>query len=90
MQLLPKLAACSSKCDVTSEEDGAAVVLAANEMGPMRALVNSAGIGMAGRTIDRDNNPMDLNIFKKVIEINLIGSFNMLRSVRLGHGQDRT
>ena len=78
------------KCDVTSEEDGAAVVLAANEMGPMRALVNSAGIGMAGRTIDRDNNPMDLNIFKKVIEINLIGSFNMLRSVRLGHGQDRT
>ena len=67
------------KCDVTSEEDGAAVVLAANEMGPMRALVNSAGIGMAGRTIDRDNNPMDLNIFKKVIDINLIGSFNMLR-----------
>jgi len=67
------------KCDVRSEEDGAAVVEAANDMGPMRGLVNSAGMGMAGRTIDRDNNPMDLAIFQRVIDINLVGSFNMLR-----------
>jgi len=67
------------KCDVRSEEDGAAVVEAANDMGPMRALVNSAGMGMAGRTINRDNEPMDLAIFQRVIDINLVGSFNMLR-----------
>ena len=35
------------KCDVRSEEDGAAVVEAANDMGPMRALVNSAGMGLS-------------------------------------------
>lgn len=67
------------KCDVRSEEDGQAVVLAASEMGPLRALVNSAGMGMAGRTIDRNNEPMDLAIFQRVIDINLVGSFNMLR-----------
>ena len=67
------------KCDVRSEEDGKAVVLAASEIGPLRALVNSAGMGMAGRTIDRNNEPMDLAIFQRVIDINLVGSFNMLR-----------
>src|SRR5205085_10919941 len=46
------------KCDVSSEEDGAAVVAAAGEMGPLRVLVNSAGIGRAARTIDRNNDPM--------------------------------
>ncbi len=68
-----------AKTDVSSEEDGMAAVAAASEMGPLRALVNSAGIGMAGRTIDRNNEPFDLAIYSKVIEINLIGSFNMLR-----------
>ena len=47
-------------------------------MGPLRALVNSAGIGYAGRTIDRNNQPFDLNAFEFVIRVNLIGSFNML------------
>lgn len=68
-----------ARTDVTSEEDGQAAVAAASEMGPLRALVNSAGIGMAGRTVDRNNEPMDLEIFRRVININLIGSFNMLR-----------
>jgi len=67
------------KCDVRSEEDGLAVVAAATDMGPMRALVNSAGMGMAVRTINRDNEPMDLSVFQTVIDINLVGSFNMLR-----------
>ncbi len=67
------------KCDVTSEEDGLDVVAAATDMGPLRALVNSAGIGMAGRTINRENEPMDLAIFQKVIDINLVGTFNMTR-----------
>lgn len=67
------------KCDVSSEEDGAAAVTAATEMGPLRALVNSAGLGRAGRTVDRNNDPMPQKDFDFVIRINLLGSFNMLR-----------
>lgn len=67
------------KCDVSSEEDGQAAVAAASEMGPLRALVNSAGIGMAARTVDRNNDPMEQSTFDLVIRINLLGSFNMLR-----------
>jgi len=66
------------KCDVTSQEDADAAIGAASEMGPLRALVNSAGIGWAGRTVDRNGEPFDLDAFKKVIDINLVGSFNML------------
>lgn len=67
------------KCDVSSEEDGLAAVGAASEMGPLRALVNSAGIGMAARTVDRNNDPMEQSTFDLVIKVNLLGSFNMLR-----------
>jgi NAD(P)-dependent dehydrogenase (short-subunit alcohol dehydrogenase family) len=67
------------KCDVSSEEDGKAAVAAASEMGPLRALVNSAGLGRPGRTIDRNNDPMEQSAFDFVIRINLLGSFNMLR-----------
>ena len=66
------------KCDVTSQEDADASISAASEMGPLRALVNSAGIGWAGRTVDRNGEPFNLDAFKKVIDINLVGSFNML------------
>jgi NAD(P)-dependent dehydrogenase (short-subunit alcohol dehydrogenase family) len=67
------------RCDVSSEEDGAAAVAAASEMGPLRALVNSAGLGRAARTVDRNNDPMPQATFDFVIRINLLGSFNMLR-----------
>ncbi len=67
------------KCDVSSEEDGAAAVAAASEMGPLRVLVNSAGLGMAARTVDRNNDPMPQKTFDFVIKVNLLGSFNMLR-----------
>lgn len=67
------------KCDVSSEEDGAKAVAAAADMGPLRALVNSAGLGRAARVINRDNEPMALHMFEFVIKVNLIGSFNMLR-----------
>ncbi len=66
------------KCDVSSVEDAQTAVGAASEMGPLRALVNSAGIGWAARTIDRNNDPMELDKFEFVIRVNLIGSFNML------------
>ena len=66
------------RCDVSSIEDAQTAVNAASEMGPLRALVNSAGIGWAARTIDRNNVPMELDKFQMVIRVNLIGSFNML------------
>jgi NAD(P)-dependent dehydrogenase (short-subunit alcohol dehydrogenase family) len=66
-------------CDVSSEEDGAAVVAAAVELGPLRALVNSAGVGRAGRTIDRSNDPLPQAAFEFVVRVNLLGTFNMLR-----------
>ena len=78
------------KCDVSSEDDGAAAVAAASEMGPLRALVNSAGIGRAGRTVDRNNDPMPQKDFEFVIKVNLLGTFNMLRLVGGGDGQDRS
>ena len=66
------------KCDVTSVEDVDTAVSAAAEMGPLRALVNSAGLGHPGRNINRENEPMELKHFEFVVRVNLIGSFNVL------------
>ena len=68
--------------DVTSEEDVIATVEAAKELGPLRVLVNCAGIGWPQRTIGKDgqySSAHDLGIFTKVITINLIGTFNCIR-----------
>ncbi|MGE3679415.1 MAG: 3-hydroxyacyl-CoA dehydrogenase [Burkholderiales bacterium] len=69
----------SIKCDVTSESDGkAAVAFAQKEFGGLHVLVNCAGIGIAERTIGKEA-PHDLARFTRVIGINLIGTFNMIR-----------
>ena len=60
------------RCDVTSTEEADVAVAAASEMGPLRVLVNSAGLGHPGRTISRDNEPMDLAKFEFVVRVNLI------------------
>ena len=68
--------------DVTRTEQVAAAVEAAAEIAPLRACVNSAGIGWAQRTIGRDGmleSAHDLDAFRKVVEINLIGTFDMTR-----------
>jgi NAD(P)-dependent dehydrogenase (short-subunit alcohol dehydrogenase family) len=66
-------------CDVSDAVSAeAAVAAAAKAHGPARVLVNCAGIGVAKRVIGRDG-PMALADFDRVIRINLIGSFNMLR-----------
>jgi NAD(P)-dependent dehydrogenase (short-subunit alcohol dehydrogenase family) len=54
-------------------------VSAATEAGSLRALVNCAGIGPPARTLNRDGTPHDLDHFRTVIEINLIGTFNVIR-----------
>ena len=67
------------RADVTDPVSVQTAVDAAMGAGPLRALVNCAGIGMAGRTIDRNGVPHDLAVFEKVIRINLIGTFNVIR-----------
>jgi len=68
-----------AKCDVTSEADGkAAVALALKEFGGLQVLVNCAGIAIAERTLGKEA-PHDLARFSRVIGINLIGTFNMIR-----------
>ena len=68
--------------DVTNPEQVIAAVDAAVEMAPLKSLVNCAGIGWATRTIGRDGDyasAHDLDLYRRVIEINLIGTFNCVR-----------
>ena len=68
--------------DVTDVDQVTEAVEAAKDLGPLRALVTAAGIGMAMRTVGRDgeySSAHDLNVFKKVVEVNLVGTFNCIR-----------
>jgi NAD(P)-dependent dehydrogenase (short-subunit alcohol dehydrogenase family) len=67
------------KVDVSDEAQAQAMVDAAVALGPLRALVNAAGVGHATRTVDREGNPFPLDAFERVLRINLSGSFNCLR-----------
>lgn len=64
--------------DVTSEGQVQAAVDAAAAMGPLRVVVNCAGIGGAARVSGRKG-PFPLDMFTKVVSVNLIGTFNVLR-----------
>jgi len=64
--------------DVSSPEAVDAAVAAAGELGALRIAVSCAGIGPAQRTVNKDGSPHDFGLFRKVIEINLLGTFNVL------------
>jgi NAD(P)-dependent dehydrogenase (short-subunit alcohol dehydrogenase family) len=67
-------------CDITSTDSVLAALQAAREAhGPARILMNIAGIGTARRLIGKDGTPMPLEDFKRVIDVNLVGTFNMIR-----------
>jgi len=70
--------ACFAAADVTSEVEVQAALDVAEARGPIRVLVNCAGIGTPGRIIGR-NGLMPLDQFKRVIDVNLVGTFNVLR-----------
>lgn len=65
-------------CDVTSEAQGRTVVQQATSLGKLMGLVNCAGIAPAEKTVGKQG-AHSLDLFQKVISINLIGTFNMLR-----------
>jgi NAD(P)-dependent dehydrogenase (short-subunit alcohol dehydrogenase family) len=64
--------------DVTNEADLAAAVATAAGLGPLRVLVNCAGIGTAIRTVTKQG-PHPLDAFNRVIQVNLVGTFNAIR-----------
>jgi NAD(P)-dependent dehydrogenase (short-subunit alcohol dehydrogenase family) len=70
------------KVDVTKTEDIMNAIEMAKDMGPLRVLVNSAGIGWAQRTVGKDgsyDSAANLDAYKKVIAINLVGTFDCIR-----------
>ncbi|MFE2999088.1 SDR family NAD(P)-dependent oxidoreductase [Nocardia sp. NPDC059246] len=71
-------AAVFAPADVRDPDQVQAAVSAATELGPLRVVVNAAGIGDPARTIGRTG-PLELDRFVRVVEVNLIGTFNVIR-----------
>ena len=67
------------EANVADPDQVSAAVAAAGELGTLRIAVSCAGIGPAAKVVGRDGSPHDLDKFRKVIEVNLIGTFNVLR-----------
>lgn len=76
--LAKKLGQKYMHCDVTLEAPAKAVVTAALEMGPLFGLVNCAGVAPAAKTVGK-HGAHSFDLFQKVIAINTIGTFNMIR-----------
>jgi NAD(P)-dependent dehydrogenase (short-subunit alcohol dehydrogenase family) len=77
--LAGKLGGIAVRCDVTDDKSATdAIAEARARHGAARILINCAGIGPAKRIVGRDG-PMPLDDFSKVIAVNLIGTFNMMR-----------
>src|SRR5690242_6785630 len=78
-ELAKELGAGFAKADVTDAAQIEAAIAQASAMGPLRIAVSCAGVGWASRTLDKTGKPHDLDLFKTVIGINLVGTFNVLR-----------
>ena len=81
-ELATRIGGAFCHVDVTKTEEIIAAVETAKEMGPLRVLVNSAGVGYATRTIGKDGqygSAHSLDAFTRVVAINLIGTFDCIR-----------
>ncbi|CAM5796512.1 3-hydroxyacyl-CoA dehydrogenase [Rhizobacter fulvus] len=76
--LAKELGGAFVRCDVSQEADGQAVVAKAVSLGKLVGLVNCAGIAPAAKTVGKDG-AHALGTFAKVVTVNLVGSFNMIR-----------
>jgi NAD(P)-dependent dehydrogenase (short-subunit alcohol dehydrogenase family) len=77
--------------DVTNTDEVVAAVEAAKELGPLRVLVNCAGIAWAARTIGKDGayeSAHDLSAFTRTVTVNLIGTFNCTRLAATAMGRN--
>ncbi len=77
--LASELGQTFAKADVTNTAEVEAAIATAEGLGPVRVVVSCAGVGWAARTLDKTGKPHDLELFHKVIGVNLIGTFNVLR-----------
>lgn len=77
--LASELGQTFARADVTEASQIEAAVATAAQLGPLRIAVSCAGIGWVSRTLDRTGAPHDLEAFKTIIGVNLIGTFNVLR-----------
>jgi NAD(P)-dependent dehydrogenase (short-subunit alcohol dehydrogenase family) len=81
-ELAAEIGGAFARVDVTNTDELKAAVEQADALAPLRVLVNSAGIGWAQRTIGRDgsfDSAHDFGAYRKVIEINLLGTFDAIR-----------
>ncbi|MFC7885162.1 3-hydroxyacyl-CoA dehydrogenase [Streptomyces sp. NPDC057376] len=67
-----------ASADVTSEQDIAAALDSAGRLGDLRIVVNCAGIGTPARVLSKKG-PLPLDLFARVVQINLVGTFNVIR-----------
>ncbi|MCP3799556.1 SDR family NAD(P)-dependent oxidoreductase [Allokutzneria sp. A3M-2-11 16] len=67
------------EADVTNPEQVQAAIEQATAAGPLRVVVNCAGVGWAGRILNKAGEAHDYDLFRKVVEINLVGTFNVMR-----------
>jgi len=65
--------------DVTSSDDVTTAVETAADLGPLRVVVNCAGIVDATKVIGRDGKAADLAIFSRIVNVNLVGTYNVIR-----------
>jgi NAD(P)-dependent dehydrogenase (short-subunit alcohol dehydrogenase family) len=80
LEVAAEIGGVGCECDITSTDSVLAALQKAREAhGPARILMNVAGIGTAKRLIGKDGTPMPLEDFRRVIEVNLIGTFNVTR-----------
>lgn len=72
-------AAVFARADVTAPDEVQAAIAAASSLGTLRIAVNCAGVASVARTINKEGLPHDLELFRKIITVNLLGTFNVLR-----------
>ncbi|TQK69522.1 SDR family NAD(P)-dependent oxidoreductase [Nocardioides sp. SLBN-35] len=78
-ELAEEVGGSFATADVTDPAAVDAALDVAEEHGPLRALVHCAGRGGTVRLVDRDGNPGDLDLYRRLVDINLVGTFNVLR-----------
>src|SRR3954465_5030259 len=77
--LAGEIGATFARADVTDAGQVEAAVATAAQLGPLRIAVSCGGVGWAARPLDKTGKPHDLDLFKTVIGVNLVGTFNVLR-----------
>ncbi|GAA3757323.1 3-hydroxyacyl-CoA dehydrogenase [Microbacterium kribbense] len=77
-QVAAELGGTFAPADVTDPEQVAAAVQIAAKAGPLRVVINCAGIAPPAKVLGRDGDPSPLGAFAKIIQVNLIGTYNVI------------